>query len=68
MAVSGKHEGYIMVCFTATLVLTHTGKMSSKTRRESLPVYEKKQQEPHKWSAYSFPPSAQFATAIALGT
>lgn len=31
-----------MVCITATLVLTHSGKMSSKTRRESLLVCEKK--------------------------
>lgn len=63
-----------MVCFTATLVLAHTGKMSSKTRRESLPVCEKKkkknqkQQEPHNWPAYSFPASARFATATASGT
>lgn len=59
-----------MVCITATLVLTHSGKMSSKTRRESLLVCEKKkkQQEPHNRSAYSFPASAQFATATASGT
>jgi len=58
-------KGYVMLCFTATLVLTHISKTISKRSRESLSVCAKSSKSLWINDLPILFQSQQFATAIA---